>query len=73
MGVGKEAELGGKPHADAGSAPDQLCDLCMPLGPHLLSENISVVRSLPLGLEGGAWHRARHTAGPVGVCYCYCH
>lgn len=44
--MGKEAELGVRPHSEAGSAPDQLYDLCMPLGPHLLNENTSVVRSL---------------------------
>lgn len=40
--MGKES----RPPSDAGPAADQLCDLCMPLGPYLSSANTSVVRSL---------------------------
>lgn len=42
MGVGKES----RPPSDAGPTADQLCDLCLPLGPYLSSVNTSVVRSL---------------------------
>lgn len=35
-----------RPCSDAGPSADQLCDLCLALGPHLSSGNTNVVRSL---------------------------
>ena len=44
-----------KHHTDAGSATDQLWDLCIPLGPHLYTGNTSVMTTCALGPERGAW------------------
>lgn len=52
-----------RPGSDAGSAASQLSDLCMPLGPSLLSGDISVVK----GLCPQAWH----IVGPMSIRYCY--